>query len=261
VGRAHRKERRLRKILELLLLLLLALTFVLVGCMTTRPLVDTSSEVARIKDRVYYHNISITFDGRNYFTLNGGNEGYCTLNRYDGTGKVIDTYDVELDGRAIFYNPLDGKLYLKDYGVDLYRFDPRDGDVDVVLSDFFLDENSSPGMSPDGKYIYELVGGEVLFYDSKTGEELKSIVIDEYYDEHGYNASLAASKNHLFIWGDAYDLLVYTLKGKYLGKFVLPRQGFSYSLSYCRGMVWIADDADAKDELGEGYWLGYRARD
>jgi sugar lactone lactonase YvrE len=229
--------------------------------MKTRPIVDTSVEVARIKDRVYYHNISIAFDGRHYFTLNGGNEGYCVLNRFDGSGKVIDTYDVELDGRAIFHNPVDGELYIKDYGIDLYRFDPDDGDVDVVLEGFFVDDNSSPGMSPDGKHIYELVDGEVLVYDTETGEEVRAIDIDEYYDEHGYSASLAVSKNHLFVWGDAYDILVYSMKGKLLGRFALPRQGFSYSLSYCRGMVWIADDADAKDELGDGFWFGYRARD
>jgi hypothetical protein len=30
-------------------------------------------EKIKITDKVYYHNMSITFDGDNYFTINGGN--------------------------------------------------------------------------------------------------------------------------------------------------------------------------------------------
>lgn len=251
----------MRSALKVSLLFVLALTFVRAGCVKTRPTIDTSIEALRIKDTVYYHNVSIAYDGKHYFTINGGNEGYCTINEYSTDGKFIETYDVGLDGRAIFHNPMDGNLYIKDYGVNLYKFDPKGEAVEIALPEVFLDENSSPGMSPSGKYFYEFLEGEVYVYDSKTGLEDRVIEIDEYYDEHGYNVSTAASNRHLFVWGDAYDVLVYDLTGKKVSTFRLPMRGFGYSLSYSNGMLWIADDADAMDEVGEGYWFGYRVRD
>jgi len=269
-GRASGKEDLLRTVLRLVLMHLLALTSVTTGCMKSGPMVDTSTESVRIEDWVYYHNVSIAYDGKHYFTINGGNDGYCMINEYTRDGKLIEKYNVGLDGRAIFYSPGDRALYVKDYGFDLYRFDPGNAEVQVELSEVFYDENSSPGMSPDGKFFFEQVGGEVFVYDVKTGEEVRTIEIAEYFDEHGYSTSIAASNRHLFVWGDHFDVLVYDMNGKFVSRYKLPKLGvkdgedkggFGYSLSYCRGMLWIADDADAMDVGGEGYWIGYTVRD
>jgi hypothetical protein len=234
------------------------------------PMVDTSAESVKIEDWVYYHNVSITYDGKHYFTINGGNDGYCLINEYSRDGKLIESYDVALDGRAMFYSPGNRKLYIKDYGFDLYEFHPQEDDAEIILSDVFLDENSSPAMSSDGRYLYEQVGGAIMVYETKTGDEVRTIEIDEYYDEHGYSTSIAASGKHLFVWGGPFEVLLYDLNGEYVNRFALPKLGmegeeatggFGYSLSYCRGMLWIAKDADAMDEGEKGYWYGYTVRD
>ncbi len=241
-----------------LVLLLLALLSLYAGCARSGRQKGLPSERVRIKDSVFYHNISITYDGKHYFTLNGGNISYCVINEYGAKGDFIRSYSLELDGRAIFYNPRDGELYAKGYANDLYRLDLENGEMETEFLYIFFDENSSPAMSPDGKYFYELVDGEVIVLDANTGDEITNFLVDEYYDEHGYSVTIAASGDRLFVWGGEQEVVVYDLEGNHKGGFKLPRRGFPFSLSYCNNMLWIAEDADSKDERGNGYWFGYR---
>jgi WD40 repeat protein len=248
----------MKKFMRLCLAAVIILIFVRATCGPTKPFSKAPVEVMKIKDYVYYHNISITYDGKHYYTINGGNDEYCLLNEYDSQGNYMAGYDVYLDGRAIFYNPQDGELYVKDYSTDFCWIDLIWEDFDYELFDVFYDENSSPAFSPDGERIYELVDGKVRVYDFNTGEKIKRFNLSEYYDEHGYCNSVAASEDYIFIWGSKDKILVYDLDGDYVNTFKLPRLGFGFSLSYCNGLLWIAVDADAADEGGDGYWYGYR---
>ncbi len=234
--------------------------FISATCSRFKPFSSPPEEIMKLKDYVYYHNVSITYDGKHYFTINGGNDLYFTLNEYDREGNFIRSYDLLLDGRAIFYNPIDHTLYLKDYGSDLYRIMLKKEDYDYKLLESFEEYNSSPAISPDGSKIYEFIEGTVRVLDFYTGEILDRFFIEDYYDSHGYNMSIAASEKYLFIWGDEKKVLVYDLNGRNVGDISLPRLGFGFSLSYCNDMLWIAEDADAGEDGGYGYWFGYKLK-
>lgn len=248
----------MKRVITLCLLVVLVLIFVRATCGKIKPPLKEPVEVMKIKDNVYFHNISITYNQKHYFTINGGNENYCKINEYDKDGEFITSYDVGLDGRAIFFNANDGEFYVKVYGYDIYRLDLEAEEAETKFNYIFDEDNSSPAISPDGKYFYELVDGEVTVFDSETGEELRNFKIMKYYDEHGYSSCIAASGYYLFIWGDEDEILVYDLDGEYVTAFTLPRLGFGFSLSYCNGLLWIAVDADAASEGGVGFWYGYR---
>ena len=162
----------MKKIIRYCLLVLGMFLFIRATCgkpkLSTKPMTGVE-----ITDYVFFHNVSITFDGDHYFTLNGGNENYCVINEYDEDCAFIETYDVGLDGRTIFYNPKDKNLYVKIYGTDLWVIDLQNGTAGVRFSDIFEEDNSSPAFSPDGKYIYELTDGYVRVIDFKTGKELE----------------------------------------------------------------------------------------
>lgn len=227
-------------------------------CYTPQRLRDKPKEVIRFEDYVYYHNMSITYDGKHYYTINGGNEARCVINEYDEKGNVVDTYDVGLDGRSILYNPQDRTLYVKVYGTDLYSVNLTDESAEIVLVNVFKDDNSSVGISADGKELYELVNGVVRVIDVTTGEERRTFAVKDYHDVHGYQNNIAVCKYYCHIWGAEDKILVYKLDGAYTATLQLPRPGYGFSLSFCNKKLWVAEDADAADDGGNGEWYGYK---
>lgn len=219
----------------------------------------TSPEMAiKLADEVRFHNVSITWNGRHYFTLNGGNSSYCDLNEYDASGRFIRRYDLELDGRAIFYHPTYRRLFVKTYGDDIYQVDLTQGKAELFHEDIFADDNSSPGFSPDGRYIYEMNEGTITVYDFVSGEELDELEVENYYDEHPYFSAIAVAENYLFIWGGEDRIRVHRRTGDYVTEIELPVSGHPLSLSYCNGMLWVAQDADGGSVGAQGYWYGFR---
>ena len=227
-------------------------------CGAHKPISMKPIEALRISDSVYFHNVSITYDGSHYFTINGGNESYCTLNEYDDEGNLVDAYDVGLDARSMCFNPSDKRLYVKTYGLDLYVIDLDAESAEILLHDVFDVDNSSIGLAADGGRLYELAEGCVKVLDFRTGKELRRFTLTNHFNEHSYESSIAVSDKYLFVWGDTDAIIVYDLNGIYVTEFRLPRSGYGFSLSYCNKMLWIARDADASTDGGSGYWYGYR---
>ncbi len=243
------------------LCLVAVVVFVVFGratCGKAKPAAGvTPNHVMRIKDNVFYHNVGITYGDGHYYTVNGGNDGWSVLNVYDEQGSFVESFDIGVNGRSIFYSPADEMLYVKSFGEDLYAVDPGTGEVEVDLEYVFNDENSSVAFSPDGEYIYELEDGDVRVLESFLGEEEDEFELSMYGEEHGYRHAIAASDRFLFTW-DNKKVFVYDLKGEFVTRFKLPRTGFGFSLSWANGMLWIAEDADADEEGGDGFWYGYR---
>ena len=247
----------MKKFVRCCLLAVLMVLFIRATCGRPRLTKKPTQEI-KIMDYVFYHNVSITYDGDHYFTINGGNENYCTINEYDENGNFIETYDIGLDGRALFYNQKDKKFYVKVYGSDLYEVSLEYEVAKLTLTNIFEEDNSSPAFSPDSKHIYELIDGTVRVIEFKTGEELERFELEHYYSEHGFRSSITASKHYLFVWEHEDRVLVYDLDGEYVAKIKLSQPGYGFSLSYCNGMLWIASDADAGSDGGNGYWYGYK---
>jgi hypothetical protein len=246
------------KLIRILLLVIFALLTVHATCAPAARKAVVPKEMLAFDDEVYYHNMSITYGDHYYYTLNGGNESWGLVNEYKANGELVESHDVELDGRSIFYNSDDEQLYVKIYGTDLYTVDPEEGYCDVKLEGIFEEDNSSPGFDPKARYIYEFVYGRVRVLDFEDGEELRSFNVDDYYDEHGYNTAVAASENYLYLWSSEDAIQVYDLDGDFVRLIKLPRPGYGFSLSYCHGYLWISKDADGGEEGATGRWFGYK---
>ncbi len=248
----------MKKVGKFLLLAMFAFMAMRATCGKVVPEIkEKPAEVKKFIDFVYFHNVSIAFDGNHYFTINGGNAEYSKVNEYDKTGKFIQSYDLGLDGRAIFYHPEKKKLYVKIYGLDLYEMNIENESTKLVLDYVFKSDNSSPALSADGKVFYELVDGQVRVIDFETGKEVKQFSIPEYYDEHGYSMSTAASGDFLFVWASDDEVYAYNFKGEKVSSISLPIYAFGFSLSHSNDLLWAAVDADAWIEGDYGYWYGY----
>ncbi|UCG93405.1 MAG: hypothetical protein JSV97_06825 [candidate division WOR-3 bacterium] len=113
----------MKRVVAVCFFVILVLVFVRATCGKVRPPIGNPVEVIKIKDYVYYHNVSITYNGKNYFTINGGNDDYCIINEYDKGCKFIKSCYLGVDGRVIFYNPNDGELCVKIFGTNVYKLD------------------------------------------------------------------------------------------------------------------------------------------
>jgi hypothetical protein len=249
----------LRRTVTLVLAGLAFVVFVRATCGPRGPVKVTAEQQVKFTDHVFFHNAGITYDGRNYYTVNGGNDEYCQVNKYTKSGKLVETSNPGLDGRAICYNPAEEAFYVKPYGTSLYEVDLGDEGADEVLEEVFSADQSSPGFSPDGERIYEFDDGTVTVFDF-DGEELSSFEVEDYYDEGLYPNSIAASNTHVFVWADTDQVGVYTREGDYVTTVELPFEGYAMSLSWCNGMLWVAKDADGSTDGDDGYWYGYKLK-
>jgi hypothetical protein len=259
-------ERR-EEMRRVLMTVLLAAAFVAVTgatCGKPKPVTVEPEQKLKFTDEVCFHNMGMTWDGEYYFTVNGGNSEYGKVDKYDESGDFIESYEIETDGRSIMYSPEEEQLYVKAYGQDLLSADLDLEETSIEHEGIFQGEQTSVAMSPDGLTLYELYEGDVHVYDMDAGEESESFTLEHYNttDEGGYSYAIAASDKFLFAWGPDTDkeIYVYTLAGKYVTKFDLPREGFGFSLSWANGMLWVAKDADGSTDGAEGTWYGYELK-
>uniref|UniRef100_A0A7C4CB09 WD40 repeat domain-containing protein n=1 Tax=candidate division WOR-3 bacterium TaxID=2052148 RepID=A0A7C4CB09_UNCW3 len=249
----------MNRVLRLVSVVLAVIVFVGATC-RRGPVQVTPVETMEIADEVYYHNVSITWDGSHYFTLNGGNDEWSRVNEYDEDGEFVTSYAPGIDGRTMFYNTAEETFYAKAYDTDLYTVDLDEEDYDSEEVGLFEEDQTSVGFTPDGKRAFELEEGTVYVYDLDEREEVESFELERVYNEGGYGQAIAACDKYLYVWGAENGIIVYDQKGRFVTEFTLPREGFWASLSWCNGMLWIAEDADAGDELGEGTWFGYKLK-
>ena len=207
-------------------------------------------------DEFPYHTVGIAFDGRNFYTVNGGNDDYGRVNVHDTSGKLLRTYKVKVDARAIWFHPRLKKLFIKDYFRDLWEFDPKTGDLRLYKEGVFHDCQSSPSLSVDGKRVYERVDTLVFVMEWGTFRDLDTITIKD-GAEFPASVAVAAGPGALFtLAGDS--LFVWDLEGKRLGAYLLPKGGYPFSLSWAGDMLFVAEDSDGEEAGAEGTWFGYR---
>jgi len=209
-------------------------------------------------DEVPFHNVGIAFDGKRYYTVNGGNNDYGRVNVYDTTGKFLKAYKIKIDARAIWYHPRLKRLFIKDYFRDLWEFDPKTGRVKLFAESAFHDCQSSPALSPDGKLVYERVDTLVFVMEWGSFQDAETLKIKD-GAEFPASVCIAAGPGALFTF-DGEKLRVWSLKGEPLGSYSLPKGDYPFSLSWAGGKLFIASDADGEEVGAEGVWYGYEFR-
>ncbi|MCW9095655.1 MAG: hypothetical protein OQJ74_07420, partial [Ignavibacteriaceae bacterium] len=80
--------------------------------------------------------MGVAFDGTYYYVIPGGYSS-DDVAQLDASFNLVSTQTVALDMRSVFYNPIDGEVYIKTYTNDgLYRLhtNPFDGGVDQIFT-------------------------------------------------------------------------------------------------------------------------------
>jgi DNA-binding beta-propeller fold protein YncE len=217
---------------------------------------DRVEPVMRFDDWTYFHNVGIAWDGRQYYTLNGGNANHGRISVFDRQGKLKSSTSIDVDGRSIMYCRRDRKLYIKGYSTDLQVYNPKARLVTTRKRDVFHSSQSSVALDPDGRRIYELAGG-TLYVRSFPGFDLIAEIEDISDEALPYNSTIAASGSFLYTWDDDGTVSVWDKQGAPVGEFELPSGRHGMSLTWANGLLWCAVDADGKDDGANGFWYGY----
>ncbi|HTL83222.1 MAG TPA: hypothetical protein VL651_16020, partial [Bacteroidia bacterium] len=122
------------------------------------------------------HNLHITCDGKNYWTINGGVASRGQICKYTLDGKLLATYPVNIDGRGLSYNKADGKFYASTYLGDIVRFDDiTKGKYTTLFAGKMQDGQCTFALSDDGTQFYDFTKGKLLIHDLRSGEVVKTI--------------------------------------------------------------------------------------
>ncbi len=189
--------------------------------------------------------MSIAFDGTYYWVVGGG---FSTglVAQLDVNYNLITTQDVGIDFRAVFFNPIDGEVYAKNYGLDLLRLhtNPFDGGYDVIFTGIFQDFQSKACVSADGSILFDHINGTARSYDFNTGSVINTFTLDLQHDLNWPRGNLLAHTGTylLTVAGD----MVYAysdVDGSFIASCNLPGMvPTEWSMCYTNGMFFIADD-------------------
>jgi hypothetical protein len=187
----------------------------------------------------------VVFNGMYYFVFDANVDASLQVAQYDVNFNYLISYSSNsIACRGAFYNPVDGEVYFKNWGLDLFRLhtNPFDGVYDTVLTNIFQDADSKVCNSLDGTKMYDHLNGIIREYDFATGTILDTIILDLQHDltwPRGY--ILAHTGTYFLTFADsvvyAYDIN----NGSYISSCTLSQHYWNeWSICYTNGMFMVA---------------------
>ena len=231
-------------------LILLAITF------TVSLNAQKLSPVATFEENPITHNVHICFDGKNYFTINGGKPETGMINKYDLEFKLLKTYKIDLDMRSIMYEPKEGKLYVCTHEGNIYKItDIATGKFEFLKDSVYGDVQSSITLSPDGKMLYAFNKGKLRIYKFPSCKLLKILNgFDSGKTAKTGGCVVAVDRTHIYTWNTEYKIIfIYNLKGKKIKSVEIKDGDYGYSLSSANGLIFVSTDGN----YDTGKWYGY----
>ncbi|MBD3169861.1 MAG: T9SS type A sorting domain-containing protein [candidate division Zixibacteria bacterium] len=258
----NKKENLMKKILMsvLMICLMASVSYATEFDATKLPVIDNSNKPGVIPESDYSPVLDITFaeytenftmgitcDGSYYYDI--GYDNYVAT--YDLNGNLVNNVSIGFTSvRNIFYNPGDGLLYAKSFGVDLYTIDPTNGNTVLVYAGMFQNSNACAALDPNTGLIYEHYNGDIWVYDINTGNMVNSFSLSPYY---GYTYPIATNGCHLFTTeSDGGTVYVYEMDGTYVETLTGFSGDWGWTLSFCFGenLLFLGDRSG-------GNWYGY----
>jgi WD40 repeat protein len=207
-------------------------------------------------DEPLTHNMHMTSDGEYYYTVNGGIAEDGQINQYTFDGEYVDSYPIYLDMRGIMYNPKDKSLYVNTYEKEIYKItDLYYGDTEYMYTLDALNEQATPAISTDGKYLYAFDYGVVTIFKLKNGKVVKELYdFGSGDDPITGSSAIAVDGKYIYTWdAGLQEIYVYTLSGEVVKTVTITDGDYGFSLSAANGKIFVSVDGD----YDTGVWYGY----
>jgi len=248
------------------------LTFILTSFIPVFLLAQVIRPVFSVNDEPgVTHNAHITWDGKFYYTCNGGTDkdGSPTgkINQYTLAGVFVKSYPFKkFDMSSIMYNSKDKHLYIATQDLKIYKIvDLENGTTETHLENVYRNGRCNIALDPNGKIMYVMDGGTLSQYKFLDGSLITSFSglahgaddsTSKIPGRYGSTA-VAVDKNYIYTW-DAHSsskkIYAYDKKGTFVKEFRISSGNWGYSLSFANGYVFVAMDGQFK----VGMWYGYR---
>ena len=205
------------------------------------------------------HNAHICFDGKYYYTAHGGIADEGVVNKIDKKGHIIESFALGLDMRSLLYDNSKKCFYVCTFNRNIYQINNlKKGNLILLHEQLYEDENTSLGISRNGKYFYCNSSGFVFVYEVQSGELVSSISNIQCGREANTGAVSIAVGNKCFYTLDSEQKTIfkYNLQGSEMGRYKYTDGDFSYSLSFANNYVFIAKDGN----YNTGCWYGYKLK-
>lgn len=212
-----------------------------------------------IEEHPITHNAHICFDGKFYYTVNGGIADHGTIHKISKKGKIIGSYSIDLDMRTIMYDKNRDVFFVSSFDGNVYEItNMENGAFELLHKSIYKEKQSSIALSKNGNYFYCNEFGTVSIYDSRSAvliKRMENFNCGESAESGGL--SIAVSKDHIYTFDpELHIIYCYTLKGKLVESFDYSDGDFACSLSFANKMVFIAKDGNYE----MGYWYGYKLK-
>jgi len=210
-------------------------------------------------DNAYNHNFHIVSDGTYYYTSNGGSSAKGMINKYDLTGKFIQSYPIALDMRGLMYNSSDKCFYTSTYDKGFYKISNlATGTYTKIYTSLYDYEQASLALSPDNNYIYYLYKGTLKKFKFSDGTLVSTFYPLKSGDNNlGGDGAVAVDDKYIYTCnGDLKKIFVYDMNGVFVKEFFVPSGSCGISLSYTNNLLFISTDGNYK----VGTWYGYKIK-
>ncbi|MCW9098597.1 MAG: hypothetical protein OQJ93_14545, partial [Ignavibacteriaceae bacterium] len=193
--------------------------------------------------------MGVAFDGTYYYVIPGGYSS-DDVAQLDASFNLVSTQTVALDMRSVFYNPIDGEVYIKTYTNDgLYRLhtNPFDGGVDEIFTNIFQNAQTKAINSADGATMYDQLAGNAQSYDFATGSVTSTFTLNLQHDLTWPRENLLAYTGTYLLTYAHPNVYAYSpTDGSFIAACNLGSQPSSdeWSMCYCNGYFMITDASD-----------------
>ncbi len=204
------------------------------------------------------HNMHITSDGAFFYTINGGNAGTGQVNKFTLAGVLVQTYPIQIDGRGMSWNPVDGLLYVSTYMGDIVKItNLAAGTFVTVFTGIMQNGQASFGMSTDGSKFYDFYAGTLKIHNMTTGVVITTLTGLQYgigSPQSGDGAVAVDASNLIYTWNaNTKTVYVYNQLGVLTTTMLLQSGNYGFSLSYANCYLFVSNDGN----YSTGTWFGY----
>ncbi len=218
--------------------------------------VQAIAPVISFNEHPVNHNMHITCDGVNYYTINGGNSGTGQINQFDLGGNLLQTYPIQIDGRGLSYNPADSFLYASLFMGDIVKITNLAGGAFItVFPSAMHDAQASFAISPDGSKFYDFASGTLYVHDFATGVITDTLIgLSFGPGNFGGNAAVAVDSNYIYTCdASTKNVYIYDQLGSLVQTLPLDSGDNGHALSIANNLLFISKDGN----YNTGTWYGY----
>ncbi|TLX71644.1 hypothetical protein E9993_19960 [Labilibacter sediminis] len=214
--------------------------------------------IISFEDNSESYCMQICFDGKCFYTVNGGVKDVGKITAYSINGIFLQSYPLPLDMRSIFYHTRNKCFYVCTTDKKLFKIiDINAGTYELVYENLYDNKQISLTIDPNGKFLYAFDNGTLSIYKFKTGTLVRTLSGLKCGEGNRKGAATVAidRKKNIYTWdSDTKTVFVYDKNGKFLISHKLKYGDFGYSLSFAKEMFFVSNSPKNK----KGTWFGYK---